>query len=82
MIINWLRYPILDFFKHEKDAVFFLFIKNMIGKILGFGKIIWTLKKILEKFIFKKNISEKIGYFNIGFVFYIVNIQPDIMHNW
>jgi hypothetical protein len=54
----------------------------MIGKILGFGKIIWTLKKILEKFIFKKNISEKIGYFNIGFVFYIVNIQPDIIQKW
>jgi len=28
------------------------------------------------------NISEKTGYFNTGFVFYSVNIQPDIMQNW
>jgi hypothetical protein len=37
------------------------------------------------KFLFiflKKNISEKTGYFNTGFVFYSVNIQPDIMKNW
>jgi hypothetical protein len=27
------------------------------------------------------NISEKNRYFNTGFVFYNVNIQPDIMQN-
>jgi hypothetical protein len=32
-------------------------------------------KKILKFF------SEKIGYFNTGFVFYSVNIQPDIIKN-
>jgi hypothetical protein len=25
---------------------------------------------------------EKTRYFNTGFVFYSVNIQPDIMQNW
>jgi hypothetical protein len=41
MIINWLRYPFLDFLKHEKDAIFFIifFMKNMLGKILGFGRM-------------------------------------------
>jgi hypothetical protein len=33
-------------------------------------------------YLFFWNISEKIGYFNTGFVFYSVNIQPDIMQNW
>ena len=33
-------------------------------------------------YFFKKNISEKTGYFNTRFVFYSVNIQPDIMKNW
>jgi hypothetical protein len=28
------------FFKHEKDAIFvFFFMKNMLGKILGFGRM-------------------------------------------
>ena len=31
---------------------------------------------------FKKNILKKTGYFNTGFIFYSVNIQPDIMQNW
>ena len=31
--------------------------------------------------IFLKFFSEKIGYFNTGFVFYSVNIQPDIIKN-
>jgi hypothetical protein len=44
--------------------------------------------KVFETFFlnvlnfFKKNISEKTGYFNTRFVFYSVNIQPDIMQNW
>jgi hypothetical protein len=25
---------------------------------------------------------KKIGYFNTGFVFYNIKIQPDIMQNW
>jgi hypothetical protein len=29
---------IFYFFKHEKDAIFF-FMKNMLGKILGFGRM-------------------------------------------
>ena len=33
-------------------------------------------------FDFFFNISEKTGYFNTGFVFYNVNIQPDIIQNW
>jgi hypothetical protein len=33
-------------------------------------------------FLMFSNISEKKGYFNTGFVFYSVNIQPDIMKNW
>ena len=33
-------------------------------------------KKILKFF------SEKIGYFNTGFVFYSVNIQPDIIKKY
>jgi hypothetical protein len=32
-----------------------------------------------ENNFFLWNISEKTGYFNTGFVFYSVNIQPDIM---
>jgi hypothetical protein len=28
---------IFGFFKHEKDAIFFM--KNMLGKILGFGRM-------------------------------------------
>jgi hypothetical protein len=43
---------------------FFLFLKREINlKVLNF---FW-------------NISEKIEYFNTKFVFYSVNIQPDIM---
>jgi hypothetical protein len=31
---------IFGFSKHEKDAIFFLFfLKNMLGKILGFGRM-------------------------------------------
>jgi len=58
-------------------------MKNMLGKILGFGrkqkKYFFALWKCFEFFL--KNISEKTGYFNIRFLFYSVNIQPDIMQN-
>jgi len=35
-----------------------------------------------NKDFFLWNISKKTLYFNTGFVFYSVNIQPDIMQNW
>jgi hypothetical protein len=97
MIINWLWYPIFGFSKHEKDAKF-VFYENMLGKILGFGRMLqkkiffyvfengnwfksfWDFfLNVLNLFFF--NILEKTGYFNTGFVFYSVNIQPDIMQN-
>jgi hypothetical protein len=37
---------------------------------------------MFENFLKYINISKKTGYFNIGFVSYSVNIQPDIMQNW
>jgi hypothetical protein len=30
---------IFDFFKHEKDAIFVFLMKNMLRKILGFGRM-------------------------------------------
>jgi len=32
--------------------------------------------------IFFRHISEKAEYFNNEFVFYSINIHPDIMQNW
>jgi hypothetical protein len=32
--------------------------------------------------IFFWNIFDETEYFNTGFVFYSINIQPDIMQNW
>jgi hypothetical protein len=55
-------------------------MKNILGKILGFGRMQQNIFFLFE--IFLKNISEKTGYFNTGFIFYNVNIQPDIMQNW
>jgi hypothetical protein len=60
-------------------------MKTMLVKILEFGHM--QQKKniflnVLKSFYFFLNISEKTGYFNTGFVFYSVNIQPDIMQNW
>jgi hypothetical protein len=68
-------------------------MKNMLGKFLGFGRMktlffekgnwfksFWDF--VLKYFDFFWNISKKIRYFNTGFVFYSVNIQPDIMQNW
>jgi len=60
----------------------------MLGKILGFGCMhennFFLKGKINLKVFwdFSWNISKKTGYFNTGFVFYNVNIQPDIMQNW
>jgi len=59
--------------KHEKDASFL--VKICLEKFLRFGRR-------HENIFFKKNILEKIRYFSTGFVFYNVNIQPDIMPNW
>jgi len=76
---------------------FCFFMKNMLGKILGFGRMHennFFLKRKINlnvfeiffwkwffEFFLEIYISEKIGYFNTGFVFYNVNIQPDIMQN-
>jgi hypothetical protein len=57
---------------HKNKIFFFVFEKgNYFKSFLDFVffKMFW-------------NISEKNGYFNTGFVFYSVNIQPDIMKNW
>ena len=70
---------IFDFFKHEKDA---FFMKNMLGKILGFGRMQQNIFSFLKMLWIFFNISEKTGYINTRFVFYSVNIQPDIMQNW
>jgi len=41
-----------------------------------------TFFYFLKQRFFLWNISKKTWYFNTGFVFYSVNIQPDIMQNW
>jgi hypothetical protein len=76
---------------------FFLNIKTCLENSLGLGRMKTKcffffekgncLKSFLKFFenvlkFFFWNISEKTGYFNTGFVFYSVNIQPDIMQNW
>jgi len=66
-------------------------MKSMLGNILGFGRthetkyLFLLLKreidlKVLD--IFFWNILKKTRYFNIAFVFYNINIKPDIMQNW
>jgi len=62
----------------------FFLMKNMLGKNLEFSLMQQNifLKKCFEFLFFFSNISEKTRYFNIGFVFYSVNIQPNIMQNW
>jgi hypothetical protein len=52
-----------------------LFLKNEID-LKVFEICFWDFFEIV--FL---NISEKTTYFNIGLVFYSVNIQPDIMQN-
>ena len=59
--------------KNENDAIFVFYMKNMLGKILGFGRM-------QQNFFFEKYLGEN-QYFNTGFIFYSVNIQPDIMQN-
>jgi hypothetical protein len=62
---------------------FLFFMKNMLGKLLGFGRMQQNIFFFLKMFwIFFWNISEKTEYFNTGFVFYSVNIQTDIKQNW
>jgi hypothetical protein len=68
----------------KKMQFLFFLMKNMLRKFLGFGHMqqnIFSFWKCFEIFFFW-NISEKTRYFNTGFVFYSVNIQPDIMYNW
>jgi len=69
---------IFGFFKTWKRCIFLM--KNMLGKILEFGRM--HEKSFIYLFLMFSNISEKNGYFNTGFVFYSVNIQFDIMKNW
>ena len=59
---------------HENKIFFFVFEKG------NWFKSFWDF--FLKCFDFFWNVSEKTGYFNTGFVFYSVNIQPDIMQNW
>jgi len=58
-----------------KTKYFFWFLKREIDL-----KVFETFFLNVLKFK-KKTISEKTGYFNTGFVFYGVNIQPDIKQN-
>jgi hypothetical protein len=69
---------IFGFLKHEKDAIF------VFEKYAWKNFRIWpcTIKYFfLFEIFFLKNILEKTRYFNTGFIFYSVNIQPDIMQN-
>ena len=96
MIINWLWYPFF-FSKHEKDAkknlmkicleIFriwpYAWQQNIFVFVFEKGnwfKSLWDFFEDVLKFFFW-NISEETEYFNTGFVFYSVNIQPDIMQN-
>jgi len=59
-------------------------MKNMLGKISGFGRVqqnFFLFENVLKFLFFLKYFGEN-QYFNIEFVFYSVNIQPDIMKNW
>jgi len=66
------------------------FYENMLGKVLRFGRMhkkIFFFKGeiILKAFLyiyFVEIFLEKTKYFNTRFLFYSVNIQPDIMQNW
>jgi hypothetical protein len=62
-------------FLNMKKMQFLFFWKICLKKNLGFGRM-------HENNFFLWNISEKTGYFNTGFVFHSVNIQPDIMEKW
>ena len=61
------------FFQNMRKMQVFFFSENMLGKVFKIWSWAW------KHFFF--NILEKIGYFNTGFVFYNVNIQPDTMQN-
>ena len=63
---------------YENSTFVFCFFKGKIN--LKVFKFFLFLKKNLLNFFW--NILEKTGYFNTGFVFYSINIQPDIMQNW
>jgi hypothetical protein len=64
---------IFSYFQNMRKMQFFY--ENILGKFLGFGLIHEYNLNFLKK------ISEKTRYFNTEFVFYSVNIQPDIMQN-
>jgi hypothetical protein len=57
-----------------KMQVFFFLKKICLEKFLGFGR----MHEILLLLFF----SGENQVFNTGFIFYNVNIQPDIMQNW
>jgi hypothetical protein len=50
----------------HENKIFFFLEREINLKVLNF---FW-------------NISEKTRYFNTGFIFYNVNIQPNIMQKW
>ena len=97
MIINWLWYPFFFFFQNMRKMQFFnenmlgkflgfgrmhenkIYIFFVFEKWNWF-KSFWDLFLRFFEIVFL-NISEKTTYFNIGLVFYSVNIQPDIMQN-
>ena len=60
---------------------FFVFYENMIGKLLGFGRM-HKKKKIKWKFFIFFKFWRKLGIFNIESVSYSVSLQPDIMQNY
>jgi len=67
---------ILGFGRMHENKIYFLFLKREINlKVF----LIFFFENVLNFFW---NISEKPGYFNTEFLFYNVNIQPDIMQNW
>jgi len=61
---------------------FFVFYENMIGKLLGFGRMHKNKKKIKWKFFIFFKFWRKLGIFNIESVSYSVSLQPDIMQNY
>jgi hypothetical protein len=60
---------------HE-NKTFFCFFFFLLKREINL-KVLRFLKKIVFR-----NISEKAEYFNTGFVFYSVKIQPNIKQNW
>jgi hypothetical protein len=77
------------FLNMKKDAIFVFFNEKYAWKNFRIWpyttKYFFLFENVLKYFfiiISFWNILEKTRYFKTGFVFYSVNIQPDIMHNW